>query len=273
MIPLSELNKTVARFNVPIDTVEKDYIISWILICLSKSTLCKDFVFYGGTAIKRIYFDDHRFSEDIDLISNKKFNLDYILTGLNTLKYAEEAANIALTIDRDSIVANKDRIQLFITYTGFNEIAGPPKQVRVDFVMDRDLFGDTAQKEILKSYSDISQNNTTLTVKTLNTILANKLCLLNDLTRNEPRDVFDIWFLLHRTDQFDYDFNRVRNIYKDKYCCYPSSTVLISCLDNPSLERKWESRLSKQIAELPNFKSIIADIKAKLPELAEFEKR
>ena len=187
MIPLSELNKTAARFNVPIDTVEKDYIISWILICLSKSTLCQDFMFYGGTAIKRIYFDDHRFSEDIDLISNKKFRLDYILTELSTLKYAEEAANISLTIDRDTVVNSNDRIQLFINYIGFNEIAGPPKQVRVDFVMARDLFGDTAQKEILKSYSDISQNCDTLSVMTLNTILANKLGLLNDLTRNEPR--------------------------------------------------------------------------------------
>jgi predicted nucleotidyltransferase component of viral defense system len=225
-------------------------------------------VFYGGTAIKRIYFDDHRFSEDIDLISNKKFRLDYILTELNTLKYAEEAANISLTIDQDTVVVSNDRIQLFINYIGFNEIAGPPKQVRVDFVMARDLFGDTAQKEILKSYSDINQKNTTLSVMTLNTILANKLGLLNDLTRNEPRDVFDIWFLLHRTKLFDYDFNRIRNIYKEKYSCYPSATVLSSCLDTPSLERKWVSRLSKQIAMLPDFKLVIAEIKAKL---AEFE--
>ena len=53
--------------------------------------------------------------------------------------------------------------------------------------------------------------------------------------------------------------------------CYRNvrSSVVGIC-NNPSLERKWESRLSKQIAELPNFKFIIADIKAKL---AAFEKR
>lgn len=78
-------------------------------------------------------------------------------------------------------------------------------------------------------------NDTTLSVMTLNTILANKLGLLIDLTRNEPRDVFDIWFLLHRIDQFDFDYERIRSIFKEKYCVNLSFKLLSPCLDKSSL--------------------------------------
>lgn len=64
MIPLAEINHIAEKYHVSAETIEKDYIISWILLCLAKSKLKNKFVFYGGTAIKRIYFEDHRFSED-----------------------------------------------------------------------------------------------------------------------------------------------------------------------------------------------------------------
>lgn len=69
MIPLTEINNLAEEYKVPTETIEKDYIISWILTCLANSDLLKKFTFYGGTAIKRIYFEEHRFSEDIDLES------------------------------------------------------------------------------------------------------------------------------------------------------------------------------------------------------------
>jgi uncharacterized protein len=268
MIPLSELNLAAERFNVPIDTVEKDYIISWILLCLSRSKLSKDFVFYGGTAIKRIYFDDHRFSEDIDLISNKIYHLNDILDEMTVLSYAKEAANIPLSIAREDVLTGKNRIQFNIKYLGFDEIIGPPKSVRVDLVMGSEIYGDSEDKKLVKSYSDVEMGSETLSVMTLNTILANKIGLLLDNTRKEPRDVYDIWFLLNRTDQFDFDFEQVRKICKQKYCFFPSLSIIATCLASEAFKINWESRLSKQIAELPEYSLVIKDIKNKLAILS-----
>ncbi|MBI4356763.1 MAG: nucleotidyl transferase AbiEii/AbiGii toxin family protein [Gammaproteobacteria bacterium] len=83
MIPLSEINKAAKHYGVPAETLEKDYMICWLLVCFARCKLKKDFVFYGGTAIKRIYFEDHRFSEDVDLISTKILNQDFILKQLS----------------------------------------------------------------------------------------------------------------------------------------------------------------------------------------------
>jgi len=267
MIPLAEINAVTNRFKVPAETIEKDYVISWILFCLSKSQIKDKFVFYGGTAIKRIYFDDHRFSEDIDLLSTNNFSPDYLLQALDILHYARDEANLVLEVDRNNIIRTKNRTQLFVRYAGYNEITGAPKEIRVDFAMNMDLHGKTADRKIIASYSDLKMQNETLSVMTLNTILANKLGLLMDTTRNEPRDLFDVWFLLQRTHQFDFDFEQVCKIFKDKYSFYPSLSVLNPCLKNCFLKTHWNARLNKQIVELPTIELVINDIRLRLEQL------
>ena len=80
MITLAEINRAAGKCKVLAETVEKDYVICWILKCLSASNLREDFIFYGGTAIKRMHFEDHRYSEDIDLISRKIFGQDFLVS-------------------------------------------------------------------------------------------------------------------------------------------------------------------------------------------------
>ncbi len=156
MIPLAEINNTAERFRVPAETIEKDYVICWILKCLSTSTLKNDFIFYGGTAIKRIYFEDHRFSEDIDLISAKVFQQDSLISKLTShLSNAKEQANLAMSINPDRILSAGTRTQILVEYSGYDEIIGAPKEVRLDLAMDMDLHGDTTEGKLFESYSDL----------------------------------------------------------------------------------------------------------------------
>lgn len=264
MISLSEINAAVKKYQVPPETIEKDYVICWILSCLSKSKLINNFIFYGGTAIKRIYFEDHRFSEDIDLMSSRFFEKKYLLQQLAILQYASEEANLLLTINKDSIIENKNRMQLFINYSGFEEIANIPKQIRLDFVMNMEPYGKHEHKPIIKSYTDLKIHNETLSVMTLNTILANKLGLLTDSTRNEPRDLFDIWFLLKRVDKFNFDFEELCVAFREKYGYRPSLSILKPRLKNHSFKRNWDTRLNKQITELPEFDLVSKEISDEL---------
>ena len=267
MILLSEIDLAVNKFKVPAETIEKDYIISWILLCLSKSKLRDNFIFYGGTAIKKIYFEDHRFSEDIDLISNKRFSQEYLLLELDILRHAREKANIVLEVDSNRVIARNNRIQMFVRYSGYDEIVGVPKEVRIDFAMDMDLYGNVVDKKPIKSYSDLKILNRKLSVMTLNTILASKLGLLIELTRNEPRDLFDVWFLLKRSVEFDFDFSEVCKIFKEKYGFSISLNILLPELRKASFKKLWDERLKKQINELPNVDIVIKDVEKMLKQL------
>ena len=54
--------KKVAQY-----VIEKDYALSYILVGIAKqSELAQSLIFKGGTALKKIYFGDYRFSEDLD---------------------------------------------------------------------------------------------------------------------------------------------------------------------------------------------------------------
>src|SRR4030067_3039242 len=72
MIPqrtLSVLSNRLAKAGerrIPESVLERDYCLSWFLVGLSRSPLRSRLFFKGGTALKKCYFPDYRFSEDLD---------------------------------------------------------------------------------------------------------------------------------------------------------------------------------------------------------------
>ncbi len=51
---------------IPEAVLERDYCLSWFLVGLSRNPLRELLLFKGGTALKKCYFPDYRFSEDLD---------------------------------------------------------------------------------------------------------------------------------------------------------------------------------------------------------------
>ena len=73
MIPqrnLSLLSNELARQGgqrIPEAVLERDYCLSWFLVGISQTPFLQEIlVFKGGTAIKKCYIPDYRFSEDLD---------------------------------------------------------------------------------------------------------------------------------------------------------------------------------------------------------------
>ncbi len=61
------LTKTARRFGIPYDTILKDYAIGYVLSALTEEPAIADtLIMKGGTALKKLYFGDYRFSEDLD---------------------------------------------------------------------------------------------------------------------------------------------------------------------------------------------------------------
>ena len=53
---------------IPEAVLERDYCLAWFLVGLSRSPLRDILAFKGGTALKRCYLGDYRFSEEEDLM-------------------------------------------------------------------------------------------------------------------------------------------------------------------------------------------------------------
>ncbi|MBI5158782.1 nucleotidyl transferase AbiEii/AbiGii toxin family protein [Candidatus Micrarchaeota archaeon] len=60
------MRRIAAKEGVPQAIVEKDLALSVALKVIAESNLAEHVVFKGGTAIRKIYFKEARFSEDLD---------------------------------------------------------------------------------------------------------------------------------------------------------------------------------------------------------------
>lgn len=77
------------------------------------------------------------------------------------------------------------------------------------------------------------------------------------VSRNEPRDMYDIWFLLHRQHQFELNFKKILSIIKKKHSFKPTYKMI---KDRLKMQQHWQTRLQKQIADLPDQHIVIQEI-------------
>ena len=97
MIKLSEIQNKARAEVVRDQQIEKDYILSWILQGVAENeNLAKALVFKGGTVLKKAYFRDYRYSEDLDftLLNNEVKNDKIFQWFYETFEYIHEETNI-----------------------------------------------------------------------------------------------------------------------------------------------------------------------------------
>ena len=77
MISENALSKLARKDNVSFGIIEKDYFLTMLLEGISQNKKLKEsWIFKGGTALRKVYFKEYRYSEDLDFTmlkySNKK---------------------------------------------------------------------------------------------------------------------------------------------------------------------------------------------------------
>lgn len=81
MISKQEIMEYARIYNLPPNTIEKDYVLNWILAGIAQSGILKNhWVFKGGTCLKKCFFELYRFSEDLDftIIALEHRDLDFL---------------------------------------------------------------------------------------------------------------------------------------------------------------------------------------------------
>lgn len=101
MIKPGEIQNKARQGKVRDQQIEKDYVLSWILQGISQhQNLAKCIIFKGGTVLKKVYFEDYRFSEDLDFtLLDETVSNDQIMAWFQEIfEYVLEEANIPLEI-------------------------------------------------------------------------------------------------------------------------------------------------------------------------------
>lgn len=67
VIEKQEISELARELSLDLHVVEKDYVLGWLLAGIAANPeLSENWVFKGGTCLKKCYFETYRFSEDLD---------------------------------------------------------------------------------------------------------------------------------------------------------------------------------------------------------------
>jgi len=115
---------------IPENVLERDYCLSWFLVGLSRSPLRDRLAFKGGTALKKCYFADYRFSEDLDFTLIEKMSWEEIERHLGTVfEKTRRASGIEIRLDHLDRHSHEDRHHDSRTHRPASR--GPPCSARV----------------------------------------------------------------------------------------------------------------------------------------------
>ena len=102
MIRPAEIQKKANKEKVRDTQIEKDYILTWILTGVANNeALSQALAFKGGTVLKKFYFKDYRYSEDLDftLVDDRLSNEEIQNAFKEVFLYVREEANIPLSME------------------------------------------------------------------------------------------------------------------------------------------------------------------------------
>jgi predicted nucleotidyltransferase component of viral defense system len=272
MIKPAEIQQKSNAVGVRDQQIEKDYILSWILFGISNhEPLSTTIVFKGGTVLKKVYFENYRFSEDLDFtLLNADIPNEQIFAWFSEVfEFIKEEANIPLNIidnneHEDARLPNgQGGINFYISYIGPLGGQGNNKKVKVDISRSEQLVFEPSMNDVFISYSDLEEHK--LLCYPLEEVLVEKMRSV--MQRMQARDFYDIWYLLevHGMDATFY-ISEFETKCKSKDLKH---TDFQKKLDErlPQYNGRWKSSMSEQIKDLPNFDQIEKEVQRHLKKL------
>ena len=253
---------------IPEAVLERDYCLAWFLAGLSQSKLRNLLIFKGGTALKRCHFGDYRFSEDLDFTLARKVEFAEIREGLEEVyELVAQASGIRFSFEAE------DRQTHVNSYTFYLRYQGPlptSNTVKVDITVSEILVFPVEQLPVLRTYPEFEDvpEDRPISVYSLNEIATEKIVALQDKARNEPRDLYDLWFL---TSHADVDIGTLIGAVTEKIRFREKDPTGIEdriLAKEARLNALWNGRLGHQMEALPQYDEVFRMVRRELRQAA-----
>lgn len=260
MISIQEIRENAKRSGVMTRVIEKDYYLGILLNAISKDPNKKDFIFKGGTALRKCYFNNYRFSEDIDFtVIKRQFNQENILSGLIKAWCKKSNADFGTTFELYKLslereIYGQESYSVTVHYQG---IEGRGK-INIDFTFYEQVESKPLSKQIKHAYSDKADYHPSkILVYSLEEIMAEKLRAISFIhyyPRN--RDLYDICYIANNAR-----INRAKltKLFVAKCRFKGIDPVLLKEVNAVYLskfKKSWDIQLGHQIKNLPDFQQM-----------------
>jgi predicted nucleotidyltransferase component of viral defense system len=262
MIPVGEIRALQTEWQLRDDVVEKDYALGWLLAAIAEEPELQDkWIFKGGTALRKCYYETYRFSEDLDFTLTQDANdepeeLVRIFGKISA--WLMQQCGLELVVDATSFKRRKNRrgkptTEGKISYRGPRNPPNAPK-VKLDLTRDEVLAAPPVLRPISHPYSDAREPPFQVPCYSIEELMAEKLRALAERCR--PRDLYDV-VNLHRHPDLAGRAPLVTELL-DRKCAHagierPSVDTIRSSQFVDEIEREWGNMLGHQLPHLPPF--------------------
>lgn len=285
---MQELYKRLLKFrqnkDVAWETIEIDYSLSWILVAISKhEKLAKNLIFKGGTALKKCYFGDYRFSEDLDfteIVATDNAELrQYIDETLQIVKeltkpYGQFEFTLTEHVEKNPHPFNQ---AAFIIKVQLPWHRKPMTNIKLEISRDEAMIFPPVPRVMLHEYGETIDCK--LQVYSLEEIVLEKFRAIlqnqerlsrKKWARSRVRDFYDLWRIFGEyrgnlktaelKDAFlrkcaikDITFVAPEQFFNEEYLNY--------------IKKDWPEFLGGLIPELPEFDQVVMALKSYVHEI------
>lgn len=262
MIKPGEIQNIARKAGVRDQQIEKDYMLSWILQGIAHhDQLSKSIVFKGGTVLKKVYFADYRFSEDLDftLLDTDISNEQIFELFKEVFEFVKEEANIPFEII-DNNEHEDGGVNFYINYIGPLGGSGANKKVKVDISRSEQLVFEPVMQNVFLAYTDQEEHK--LLCYSLEEVLLEKMRSV--MQRMQSRDLYDIWYLLE-THKMDVAFYQAKFRTKCESKGIEPSGFYNKLEERiPQYKGRWQKSMADQIQDLPDFDRVVRELNRRL---------
>jgi uncharacterized protein len=255
LIQPGEIQSIAGKEGVRDTQIEKNYVISWVTFGIANNPFLREnLAFKGGTVLKKVYFPDYRFSEDLDFtFRGKDFDIKAIKAAFNELfEWVYEESRISLSIQNET---KKDpgNYNFYLSYTGPLGGAGANKDIKVDISQNELIFNAPEEKQIINTYSDLEEKYS-IFCYSLGEVIAEKMRSI--MQRTAPRDIYDLWYLFEIEGQ-DIEDHIFAFQDKAKHKGYdPNELIKVIEKKEKTFAKHWKDHLANQMTETPDFNDV-----------------
>jgi len=204
LISIGEVQRISGGLGLEPRVIDHDYVLGCYLCFLgTQSTVQKKWLFKGGTALRKCYFEEYRFSEDLDFTVLGIISVENLRNVLLSTNIAMQDAMGIRTDEREILVDiieddyGKESYEARIYYFGPWNYGGSPRSVRIHTNRDENLVFQTNMLSIFHQYSDREElPPVTVQVYSLEEMMAEKLRAFSGQRKQAiPHDIFDLYHL------------------------------------------------------------------------------
>ena len=212
MISTAEVQRIAGALGLEPRVIDHDYALGCYLCFLGiQSTVQEKWLFKGGTALRKCYFEEYRFSEDLDFTVLGMISVENLRSVLRSANIAMQDAIGIRTDEREMMVDiiendyGEESYEARIYYFGPWNYGGSPRSIRIHTNREESLVFPTNMLSVHHYYSDREELPAAIIqAYCLEEMMTEKLRAFSGQRKQAiPHDIFDLYHLSRNVDSIE----------------------------------------------------------------------